>query len=108
MKTVTPEAFLFVFLFLLFPFSSFVTIVTRASSLKAIKGETGTLPRKKERWRISDQRAGQDIESPSPQLTPTHPFTRDLGSIPSLERLVTPTTNTLVKGNMSSSSIHWT
>jgi hypothetical protein len=90
-----------------FPFSSFVTVVTRALSLKTIKGEAGTPPRKKERRRISDQRVGQDIEFPSPQLTPTHPFTRDLGSVFSLERLITPTISTSVQGNMSSSSIHW-
>jgi hypothetical protein len=99
---MTLKAFLFVFLFLLFLFSSFVAIITQALSLKAIKGEAGTSSRR----RISDQRVDQDIESPSPELTPTHPFTRDLGFVPSLERLVTPTTSTPVQGNTSSSSIH--
>jgi hypothetical protein len=56
--------------------------------------------------KVSNQRADQDSESPSPQHTPTPPFTRDLGPVPSLEKLVTPTTSTMMQSS-TSSSIHW-
>jgi hypothetical protein len=87
-RTATSEA---TFLFHSPHFYPFTTHVTQALPLKSIKGEAGVKSRGRRREKTQH----------------TTPLTRDLGTSPSLEELVTPTMSTPVQGNTNPSETHW-
>jgi hypothetical protein len=104
-KMAAPEATFFVFLFYLFPISSFYHECNPSPPLGTIKGEAGATSRGIE---TSNERRNKHTHTPPRQPHTSPPRKRPV--IHSLFRkLVTPTTSTPVQGNMSSSSIiYWT
>jgi hypothetical protein len=101
----TLEATFFVFLFHSSRFYSFTTNVTRALPLEAIKGEAGATSRG-EIERSRDQMVKpQQLELTVIDTTSTTTHQR-LRSISLSQKLVTPTTSTLVQGNMNCSKTH--
>jgi hypothetical protein len=90
------QCHLFVFLFHLFSFHLFATIVTRALLLGTIKGEARATSR------------GTRLKHNSLSKHSNSPITKETWDpLPLSKKLVTPTTSTLVQGNTSSSNIHW-